>query len=101
IRDRNVTGVQTCALPIYTNHTESQYQTIVKVSGTFRPAARNGHLYSQCKFAVFEDETAEKSLRHSCRSALTRQGITLPSDGDSYHRRLLGLKLSASQQESC
>src|SRR6476620_7338920 len=79
----------------YTSHSEHQYQTIVKVSGSFRPAARNEHLYSYCNFAEFMVETAGKSLLHSCRSELTRQGISLPSDGYSYHRRLLGLKFSA------
>ncbi len=50
----------------YTIHTECQYQGIVKVPGSFRPSALNEHLYSG------------KSLRHSCRSELTRQGISLP-----------------------
>ena len=40
-------------------------------------------------------ETVGKSLLHSCRSELTRQGISLPYDGYSYHRRLLGLKFTA------
>lgn len=30
----------------YTNRTEHQYQVVVKVPGSFRPAARNEHLYS-------------------------------------------------------
>ena len=30
----------------YTNRTEHQYQAVVKVPGSFRPAARNEHLYS-------------------------------------------------------
>ena len=34
-----------------------------------------------------------QSLRHSCRTELTRQGISLPSDRQGYSRRLLGLKL--------
>lgn len=62
----------------YTNRTEHQYQAIVKVPGSFRPAARNEHLYSYCNFAGPVVETAGKSLRHSCRSELTRQGISLP-----------------------
>jgi len=40
-------------------------------------------------------ETVEKSLRHSCRSELTRQGISLPLDRQSYSRRLLGLNFNA------
>ena len=62
----------------YTNRTEHQYQAIVKVPGSFRPAARNEHLYSYCNFAEFMVETVGKSLLHSCRSELTRQGISLP-----------------------
>ena len=31
-----------------------------------------------------------QSLRHSCRTELTRQGISLPSDRQGYSRRLLG-----------
>src|SRR3954466_12608892 len=40
-------------------------------------------------------ETAGKSLRHSCRSELTRQGISLPEDRYSYGRRLPGLRFKA------
>src|SRR5215472_610006 len=40
-------------------------------------------------------ETAGKSLRHSCRSELTRQGISLPLDRYSYGRRLPGLRFRA------
>src|SRR5882724_5697853 len=40
-------------------------------------------------------ETAGKSLRHSCRSELTRQGISLPYDRYSYGRRLPGLRFRA------
>ena len=62
----------------YTIHTECQYQGIVKVPGSFRPSALNEHLYSYCNFAELLVETVGKSLRHSCRSELTRQGISLP-----------------------
>jgi len=47
-------------------------------TGPFRPAARNEHLYSYCNFTGPVVETAGVSLRHSCRSELTRQGISLP-----------------------
>src|SRR6201991_3855836 len=40
-------------------------------------------------------ETAGKSLRHSCRPELTRQGISLPQDRYSYGRRLPGLRFRA------
>ncbi len=45
--------------------------------GSFRPAAGNQHLHWYCNFAGFPIETAPKSLLHSCRSELTRQGISL------------------------
>ena len=40
-------------------------------------------------------ETVGQSLHHSCRSELTRQGISLPLDRQSYSRRLLGVKFKA------
>jgi hypothetical protein len=46
--------------------------------GSFRPAAVNEHLYSYFNFAESVVETVGKSLRHSCGSELTRQGISLP-----------------------
>src|SRR6476620_6028920 len=41
------------------------------------------------------EETVWPSLRHSCRSELTRQGISRPEDRYSYVRRLLGLRSRA------
>ena len=38
-------------------------------------------------------ETARPSLRHSCRSELTRQGISLPQDRYSYGRRFTGASI--------
>ena len=35
-----------------------------------------GHLHPNVNFAESRVETARKSLRHSCRSELTRQGIS-------------------------
>src|SRR2546428_8905359 len=61
----------------YATHARTQHQAAVKVPGSFRPAAGNEHLYSYCNFAESPVETAPKSLRHSCRSELTRQGISL------------------------
>ena len=40
--------------------------------------AGNLHLHRYYNFAESLVETAPKSLRHSCRSELTRQGISLP-----------------------
>jgi len=46
--------------------------------GSFRPAAGNAHLHAYYNFTESIVETATKSLRHSCGSELTRQGISLP-----------------------
>src|ERR671926_461900 len=43
-----------------------------------RLAAGTRHLHRDCNFTEPLVETAFKSLRHSCRSELTRQGISLP-----------------------
>ena len=47
-------------------------------TGSFRPVAGNGHLHPNFNFTESLVETAPKSLRHSCGSELTRQGISLP-----------------------
>ena len=65
--------------------------------GSFRPGAGNQHLHWYFNFTGCIVETALKSLRLSCGSELTRQGISLPLDRYSYGRRLLGLKFSASR----
>ena len=64
--------------------------------GSFRPGAGNQHIHWYFNFTGCIVETAPKSLRLSCGSELTRQGISLPSDRYSYGRRLLGLKFDAS-----
>src|SRR5207247_5443587 len=46
--------------------------------GSFRPAAGNPCLHGSHNFAESLVETALSSLRHSCRSELTRQGTSLP-----------------------
>src|SRR5204863_2880622 len=45
--------------------------------GSFRPIVGSLHLHRQYNFTEPLVETALKSLRHSCRSELTRQGISL------------------------
>ena len=55
-----------------------QCQAIVKVPGSFRLFAGRRHLHRQYNFTESLVETVRKSLRHSCRSELTRQGISLP-----------------------
>src|SRR4029079_12959250 len=46
-------------------------------TGSFRLVAGNRHLHRHYKFAVPVGKTVALSLRHSCRSELTRQGISL------------------------
>ncbi len=64
--------------------------------GSFRPVAGNRHLHRYYNFTESVVETVPKSLRLSCGSELTRQGISLPLDRYRYGRRLLGLKFTAS-----
>ena len=56
----------------------TQCKVAVKVHGSFRLTTRTPHLHGEFNFTELMLETAEKSLRHSCRSELTRQGISLP-----------------------
>jgi len=63
--------------------------------GSFRLTANFSHLHENFNFIELILETAEQSLRHSCRSELTRQGISLPLDRHGYSRRLLKLEISA------
>ena len=65
--------------------------------GSFRPGAGNQHLHWYFNFTGCIVETVLKSLRLSCGSELTRQGISLPYYRYSYGRRLLGLKFKASR----
>ena len=46
--------------------------------GSFRLVAGNWHLHQYYNFAGRAVETVPKSLRLSCGSELTRQGISLP-----------------------
>ena len=57
--------------------TQPQYQAIVKLLGSFRLTTGNRHLHRYCIFTERVLETVFHSLRHSCTSELTRQGITL------------------------
>src|SRR5207302_11396981 len=49
-----------------------------RCTGSFCHDAGNRNPHRYCSFAERTEETAVKSLRHSCRSELTRQGISLP-----------------------
>ncbi len=70
---------------------KTQYQTTVKLPGSFRLAAGNQHLHWYCIFTGRLVETVLYSLTHSCGPELTWQGITLPLDDYSYRRRSLVL----------
>ena len=63
----------------WTTCTRLQYQAAVKVHGIFRLSAGNRHLHRYYNFTESLVDSAQ-SLRHSCRSELTRQGISLPQD---------------------
>ena len=56
----------------------------------------NTHLHVYYNFAGPPVASVSKSLRLSCGSELTRQGISLPLDRYSYGRRSPGLKFCAS-----
>src|SRR5215210_1046660 len=58
-------------------------------TGSFRLAAGTRHLHRDCDFTEPLVETAPNSLRHSCRSELTRQGISLGPYSYSMSRRAL------------
>src|SRR3990167_9832714 len=69
--------------------------------GSFRLSAGRLHHHKHFNFAESLEETVWPSLRHSCRSELTRQGISLPQDRYSYGRRLPGLRSGASPTITC
>ena len=46
--------------------------------GLFRPVAGTRHHHRDYNFTELTVETVSRSLHHSCRSELTRQGISLP-----------------------
>src|SRR5262249_45161057 len=54
------------------------------------------HLHNNYSFTESLVETVIRSLRHSSRSELTRQGTSLPQDRHSYGRRLWELRSRAS-----
>jgi len=62
----------------YTKKILLQYIIAVKVSGSFRLAARISHLHEKFNFTEFMLETVGQSLRHSCRTPIKCQGISLP-----------------------
>ena len=61
----------------------------VKVHRVFPSSCTELHLHSNFNFIKTILETVGQSLHHLCRTELTRQGILLPQDHQSYGRRLL------------
>ena len=78
--DSLTTGVISSQSPTYPVHAIPSPSTKLAESsmGSFRPGAGNQHLHWYFNFTGCIVETALKSLRLSCGSELTRQGISLP-----------------------
>src|SRR5215468_1614857 len=74
--------------------------------GSFRLTAGTPHLHGEFNFTESMLETAGKSLRHSCRSELTRQGISLdwshlfPGKSDFILKRLCSSDLRSREFRS-
>src|SRR6202008_4026899 len=73
------TGVCASQPPTYPTQTGSKSNAKLqkKFMGSFRQAAGRLHHHKHFNFAESREETVWPSLRHSCRSELTRQGISL------------------------
>ena len=66
--------------PTYATHAGPKPNTKLQLrfTGSFRLAAGMSHLHDNYSFTESLVETVVQSLRHSCRSELTRQGTSLP-----------------------
>jgi hypothetical protein len=66
--------------PSYTTHAGPKPNTKLQLrfTGSFRLVAGTSHLHDDYSFTEPLVETVFRSLRHSCRSELTRQGTSLP-----------------------
>jgi hypothetical protein len=66
--------------PSYSTHVGSKPNTILQLrfTGSFRLTTGMSHLHDNYSFTEYLLETVVQSLRHSCRSELTRQGTSLP-----------------------
>ena len=66
--------------PTYATHAGPKPNTKLQLrfTGSFRLAAGMSHLHDNYSFTESLVETVFQSLRHSCRSELTRQGTSLP-----------------------
>ena len=74
------TGVPTSMSPAYPTHQLPKLNVKLqyRLTGSFRPLAGNRHLHRYHNLTEFAAETVLRPLHHSCRSELTRQGISLP-----------------------
>ena len=68
-----------------------KFKTLVKVHRVFPSCCFNSHLHENLNFTKITLETVRRSLHHSCRSEITRQGTSLPLNRHSYSCRLLTL----------
>jgi len=80
---------------LHTKFFNTVYDTIVKVAGSFRLAVGTLHLHKDFNFTELVLETVGQSLRHSCRTPIKCQGVSLPLDRQNYSRRLLGVIVKA------
>ena len=66
--------------PTYSTHTytNNNIRLQLRFMGSFRPTASIRHFHRKFNFTESHVETASRSLHDSCRSELTRQGISLP-----------------------
>ena len=74
------TKIPSSQSPSYATHVGSKPNTILQLrfTGSFRLVAGMSHLHDNYSFTESLVETVVQSLRHSCRSELTRQGTSLP-----------------------
>ena len=94
--DSSMAGATDSQSPDYPTHHApgSNAKLQERFTGSFRPVAGNRHLHLYYNFTELTAETVSGSLHHSCRSELTRQGISLPEDRYIYGRRLPGLQFN-------
>ena len=78
--DSTGAGAPISQSPSYATHDGPKPNTILQLrfTGSFRLAAGTMHLHIDYSFTESLVETVLLSLRHSCRSELTRQGTSLP-----------------------
>ncbi len=78
--DSPLAGTSGSTSPTYPTHGSQKHSIRLQLrfTGSFRPAAGNRYLRRYCNFTESLLETVPNSLCLSCRSELTRQGISLP-----------------------